>query len=548
MAVFSAGYFSSAYCLNESAAAVREHRRRRLPLLAARWSSAAREMSRWPHEAQAFVGAGDGSGTRMFLDLASCPTADDAVRLLCEDACRVVGVAYEGDPDPIGAMHLIKRTRQAISLFPVQDRSRIDGDVRRMTERLTFFHERSAAHRASRTPEAYKQMVGDLRSIRKYGEQRLNLRAMSYVRLAEAVFTMCSARSSRASAAPDLYGQARVAAERALATGDVYTQRDANVLLGNLALEANAPERALQCHLDASRVAHMLCEGGVEPSADHRAVISRATLIPDTVALCPRGVSAYVMFDNLLRCRLRLLQPIEPAELDYRAAEWRRGIAYSEPAHFARYGSLLIVAYAIAGRLGDAASLLKELERSDEGYNRVHFETWRVLCALLANGLVANGYAFDGAWVRALNWLSKSADERHPQNAHDIALMHVEGSRVLSLLGLPDDGLKALSRAVHLYPGSIRLRVERASMAIQAGRIGIAKEDCVAAIAFNATAAGSHAPFEESEGHHEAFYAQGLAFWFLGRKPEAQDRLHLSEAEEEADYSVVVPNGFAAAR
>ncbi len=549
IAVMSAGYFGSPYCLNEATAAVREHRRRSLPLLAARWPSAVRDIESWPVAAQQFIRPTGATETRMWLDLAAGPSDNDSVRLLCRDACRALGIEYEDEPDPIGSMPLIKRTREAVSIFPVANRARVDGDLRRVVDRLAFFQERSTAHRFSKTPDAFNQMVGDLRSIREYGEQRLNGRAMSYLRLAEAVFTMCAARSSRADECSTLYEQARGTAEQVLQTGDLYTQRDAYVVLGNLALETNDPERALHYHLQASKAAHVMHENRLDAFADHPAVTAAMRTVSDEQALCPRGVSAYVMFDNLLKCRVRLLQRVDTREIDYRAAEWRDGITYNEPAHFGRYGSLMVFAYAYGGHLEPAEKLLSVLERSDDGCNGVHFETWRVLCSLVGDALAADGYDFDGCWVDAVNWLSKRADERQRENTHDIALLQVEGSRVLAALGHSEEGLRVLSRAVRLYPGSIRLRVERAAMAIRVGRkSGMAREDCLAATSLNPSAPESQMPFEESEGYREALYAQGLAFWYLGRETEARDRLTLSQADAESDYEVLVPGAFAAVR
>ena len=371
---------------------------------------------------------------------------------------------------------------------------------------------------------------------------------MSYLKLAEAVFTMCAARSSRENECVTLYERARATAEQVLQSGDLYTQRDAYVVLGNLALETNDPERALRSHLQASKAAHVMYENRLDASADHLAVIAAMRMVSDDMALCPRGVSAYVMFDNLLKCRVRLLQPVDAREIDYRAAEWRDGITYNEPAHFERYGSLMVFAYAYGGHLDTAEDLLSELERSDDGCNRLHFETWRVLCSLIGDALAVDGYDFNGCWVGAVNWLGTRADERQRENTHDVALLQVEGSRILAALGHSEEGLRGLSRAVRLYPGSIRLRVERATMAIRVGKSRIAKEDCLTAISLNPSTPEAHMPFEEAEGYREALYAQGLAFWFLGRGDEARDRLTLSQADAETAYGILVPDAFAAVR
>lgn len=548
IALVSDSYCMSKYCQNEASTAAEERAMRGLPILVALWPTAPKDISCWPVSIRALVEGPNESG-RMYFPLSEgLGGQSENVNYLCQDVCKWLNIEFDDEPDPVGRMHFIKRTREGVRLFPPVNLSRIDGDLRRVLDRLRDIHESAEENSCSR-PGANEGIALALGRVRRFCENRFGPRVASYIRLGEGVFLLLEARKvAESSVYQKLCERVRAAGEDALNSGDLYTQRDSSVLLGNLALETNMPDEALTWHLNASKIARLIEGSAVELGTGYQEVRALMVAIPNSIATFPCGVSAYVLFDNIIKCHLRLLRFPDTEEINVRAIEWMRGnIAYSDPAHFARYGSLLVFAYAIAGSLKAAEELLRVLEKTDCGYAEVHLETWRVLLTLVWRGLLTeSGAAYRCLW-EPTEWVARRADERRKLSAREVALIYHQASQIIFRVGSEHHGLTMLSRAVGIFPQSIRLRVERATMLLAIGKTRAANSDCNEAVGIEATRQEAVEPFGESEGHNDTLYAQGVAYWLLGRKEEAEDRFKLSQAPQDANYSQILPGGLGTA-
>lgn len=544
----SLGYCKSEYCRYEAKIALLERSRRNLPILVAIWPTAPTNYSLWPAEVQELLVGSDSSG-RMYLRLSERVDAQEsAVKQLTEGVCNTLAVKYDNQPDPVGRMQLIKRTRGAVRTFPPTDTSRIDGDLRLIIfslRNIHLLHEREDLSRQG-TCETIAAMLDNVREI---CERTLGPRTAGFLYLGTAVFLLQEARISKdPSKYRDLCGRVRAFTEKALNVGDLYTQRDAYVVLGNLELENDRPEEALKCHLDASKVSLLIENSGASFTASYEEVRCQLASISWTDADSPKGISAYVMFDNLMKCHVRLMHLPKIDEIERRAKEWRTGVSYSEPEHFSRYGSLLIFGFAFASDSDRAADLLKALESADDGYATVHLQTWRILLALILQGLLTKVGAAYRNLREPTEWLSSCSYHRRTQSPREVALINAQAAHILRIIASAQHGLIPLGRAIEMFPHCIRLRVERAMLLVSMGKKREANTDCNKAIQDNATIHESVVPFDEAEGPNATLYAQGAAFWFLGRKDEANDRFELSQASFDQHYDTQFPSAFGAAR
>lgn len=544
----SFGYCKSQYCCYEAKIAVTERRRRNIPILVASWPTAPQNLFLWPVEVRELLVESDGS-ERMYLRLGDQVDAQErAVKQLTEDVCNTLGVRYDSQPDPVGRMQLIKRTRGAVQTFPPTDTSRIDGDLRLIMLSLRNIHLLQEREDLSHQG-ACATIAAMLDNVREICEGTLGPRTAGFLYLGTAVFWLQEARISKdPSNYRNLCDRVRALVEKALKVGDLYTQRDAYVVLGNLELENDRPEEALKWHLDASRVSLLIESADASVTANYEEVRKQLASISWTDADSPKGISAYVMFDNLMKCHVRLMHAPKIDELERRTKEWRTGVSYSEPEHFSRYGSLLIFGFAFAGHSDRAAGLLKLLESADDGYTKVHLQTWRILIALVLQGLLTKVGAVYRNLREPTEWLSSCSYHRRVQSPREVALINAQAGQILRIVASAQHGLIPLGRAIEMFPFCIRLRVERAMLLLSMGKKREANADCNEAITYNATTHESVVPFDEAEGTNATLYAQGAAFWLLGQKNEAQDRFRLSQASFDQQYEVQLPSAFGAAR
>lgn len=548
VALVSSSYCKSGYCRHEAMVAVQERDRRSLPILVAIWPTASANHSLWPAEIQELL-IGSGNNEQMYLCVSKRVDEQEGdVKQLAEDICNALGVEYDDQPDPVGRMHLIKRTRRAVRIFPSADTSHVDGDLRLVLLSLRNIHlliERGdIGHQG-----AFKTIAALLVNTREICERTLGPRTAGYLHLGEAVFLLQEARIAKdPSKYKDLCMQVQVAAEKALRVGDLFTQRDAYIVLGNLALENDKPEEALEWHLDASKVAQLIEGEDVSLAAACNEVRHRIAAISRADASAPMGVSAYVMFDNLMKCQVRLMHPPELRIIESRVREWRAGVAYSDPEHFSRYGSLLVFGFAFAGCVDEAIDLLTALEAANDGHAMVHMQTWRILLTLTFQGLCAKESGTHRNLWKPTEWLSSCSYDRRTQSPREVALINAQASHILRIVASVQHGLRPMGRAIGMFPNCIRLRVERALLLLSMGKSREANKDCMEAIGNSATILESVMPFHEAEDSSATLYAQGVAFWFLGRRQEAEDRFQLSQAPVDQHYDEQFKGAFGAAR
>lgn len=540
VAVVSQSYFGAPYCLNEAGAALAQRSARGLPILVVRWHTADPDPSKWPEETVRAMVQDDRGLFRIYADAGASPSAE-MVALLCQDVCKAAGVDYDRRPDPVDRMPLIKRTRDAARHFRPASAQFWEGDL---SEVLAGIRAHYRAAQLDRAKHRYDAIPDNLRVVRELAEERLGVRAASYLRLGEAVLMMDASRRGRPAgqldgvAGPDPAAEVEATALQAL-HGDVYTQRDACVLLGNHALELGSPSIALRHHLNASRIAQLIEDGCVAEDATYAVVHAAMMRIDEKAALQPRGISAYVMFDNLTKCRVRLLRPPGAAELEARLTEWRSRNVYSDPSHYARYGSLLIAGFALCGHEEVAGQLLNELESDPDEPGLVDLETWRVLTTLVLQGLQSGDEPQQPLAIGA-QWLAGRAYERKERNRRECALLMAGAANVLRH-SHHGDSLLLMSRALEMYPSSIRLRVERAVMSFASGAWRGVRLDCQAAAEANPNEVAAREPFDRTDRIEEMFYMQGIAFWMLGRIREAEDRFRISGYPPAEHYRHTVP-------
>jgi len=512
--IASPHYAASQACIWEAEMAAAEQVARRLPVVMAVWPGMPQQIKDWPAELRALLVLQNGCDAprTMVFNLSPKPGLEDAEEL-CRDVCKRLGVEFRNERDPSTDAHemaFIRRTRRLLRAFPLEKVDTLDGDLTDLLRDLVRHHGRAA--RKGRTN--YGELLSDISEIRTCWENRFSPSVMSYLRLGEAVYGYLEARALAADRAAERIRQARSSAKRALRDGDPFTQRDTCIFLGSLALYLGQGEKALLLYELGSRIAHLIENGRLDHDGRWTATKLQLFSLSRFDALCPVGPSAYVMFDNMMRARIQLLRFPEIYELRLRKEEWERGFAYSDLDHYERLAALLAFGFAIVGDVEEAEDILA---RSIEGKEALHLDTWHSLLQLLCNGLNRHDAWLSRDTVDGLEWMAFTL-ERLDGDAGDIARCNFEMAFIGKRLGRHDLSVKALSRALASFPVSIRLLVERAESHILAGDNYMAYCDCIAAVNLVAGSEETFAPFGGGDQPFENYFAQGLAYWFLGRR------------------------------